>query len=827
MAYLQTMSNSIPKFSDRQFGKFLAAHLLWRIAAAMICCAPISIASSAQALPAALPKDWCGRLWGIDSNTLRQIVWDNPTTGTTTTDLATASGIPNIGPIPDLPSGTSNATLGLHARSGTLYTIDRDSSTLYYYRMTSTGGGNWSSISTSIPVISGASDSLEQVSTNFNKMTVAGDKLIIASANSLNVYTFPIDPVTGTLGSGVLSNPAFDGNTLLPDNSLGDPPGNDPENVINGGDIAQDEYGDTYMLTYDNAGRITPQYVYFYKFVGNQWVYKARVTKAGISNEQFGAFAIYNDTFYVKGSAGDLYKLNLTRGGNDYNWATTDSALSFVGTGTGVADMATCGVPAIAVTKTQQIYTDESAQTLAADQTRIGTGQYIKYTIIGTNTGDAWSRNSYIKDDLPPGITYVPNSATENGANLQAATYPFGSSANKPATSVGAPVGEIRLPFLGNSNITTYTYIVRVDGTAASILNQSTIGYLNPYPSDPPNCTTGANCGTSTLVSLYPSIFGTIWNDTNGSAAGDFINIFTAGETGTNTGTANALYALLVNSTTNQVISTQAVTSNGKYAFQALNSNQNNLVIQLNTAPVAVGDPPPSVATIPVGWKATSPKITTPFNLTTVDLVNRDFGIALPAGIILVKRITAINGQTTNPHDATKDLTAVIDSAATTNDDSTRKWPGGYLKGLVDAGTVQPGDTIEYTIYYLNDGGADAKNLKICDPIRGHQTYVANSMQMLPGGVTDLPANRRQLTDLVDTNVDRANSYAAGITNLPIGCNVDGSTVVGTDNGGVAIQITGSGATKQPDLPALVGATAAGSPTSSYGWFRFTTKVNP
>jgi uncharacterized repeat protein (TIGR01451 family) len=820
------MSNYIPKFCYRQLGRLLAEPLPWRIAAAMIFFAPLSIASSAQALPAALPKDWCGRLWGIDSNTLQQIVWDNPTTGVTTTGLATNSGIANIGPIPDLPAGTSNATLGLHARSGTFYTIDRNTSKLYYYRMTSTGGGNWSSISTSIPVISGDSDSPEQVSTNFNKMTVTGDKLIIASANSLNVYTFPINPATGTLGSGVLSNPTFDGNTLLPDGSPGDPPGNDPDNVINGGDIAQDEYSDTYMLTYDNAGRTAPQYVYFYKLVSNQWVYKARATKAGYPNEQFGAFAIYNDTFYVKGSDGDLSKLNLTRVGNDYNWATTNSALSLVGTGTGVADMATCGVPAIAVTKIQQIYTDESAQTLTADQTRIGTGQYIKYTITGNNTGDAWARNSYIKDDLPPGITYIPNSATENGINLNAATYPFGSSANKPATSVGAPVGEIRLPFLGNSNITTYTYIVRVDGTAASIANQAKIGYTNPYPSDPPNCTTGVNCATSTLVSLYPSIFGTIWNDTNGSAAGTFSNIFTTGEAGTNTGTANTLYALLVNSTTNKVVLSKPVASDGKYAFQALNSNQNNLTIQLNTAPVAVGDPPPSLATIPVGWKATSPKITSPFNLATVDLLDRDFGIALPAGVILVKRITAINGQTTNDG---KDLTAVVDptTTTTTNDDATRKWPSGYLKGAIDAGTVRTGDTIEYTIYYLNDVGADAKNLKICDPIRGYQTYVANSMKMLPGGVIDLPANRIALTDLVDTNVDRANSYAAGVVNVPSGCNVGSSTVTGTDNGGVAIQITGSGATKQPDLLALLGATAAGAPTSSYGWFRFTTKVNP
>jgi uncharacterized repeat protein (TIGR01451 family) len=171
-------------------------------------------------------------------------------------------------------------------------------------------------------------------------------------------------------------------------------------------------------------------------------------------------------------------------------------------------------------------------------------------------------------------------------------------------------------------------------------------------------------------------------------------------------------------------------------------------------------------------------------------------------------------------------LTVVIDNPATSNDDSTRKWPTGYLKGLVDAGNIKPNDTIEYTIYYLNDGNGDAKVLKICDPIRGRQTYTAGSMQLLPGGVVDLPANRITLTDLAtDTTIDRANSYTTG--NAPTDCNASNTTATGADRGGVAIQLTGTGATKQPDLPAIQGSTGAGSPNTSYGWFRFTTKVDP
>ena len=196
------------------------------------------------------------------------------------------------------------------------------------------------------------------------------------------------------------------------------------------------------------------------------------------------------------------------------------------------------------------------------------------------------------------------------------------------------------------------------------------------------------------------------------------------------------------------------------------------------------------------------------------------------AKLLLVKRITAINGLATNPYDGTN-LAAVINSAATTNDDPTRKWPAGYLKGQVNGGVIKPGDTIEYTIYYLNDDGADAKKLKICDPIRGNHKYVTGSMKMLPGGTADLPANRIILTDGIDITVDRANSYPAGIANVPAGCNAVSSTIAGTDNGGVAIEITGSGSSAQANLLSIPGATANGTPIGSYGWFRFTTKVNP
>lgn len=196
--------------------------------------------------------------------------------------------------------------------------------------------------------------------------------------------------------------------------------------------------------------------------------------------------------------------------------------------------------------------------------------------------------------------------------------------------------------------------------------------------------------------------------------------------------------------------------------------------------------------------------------------------INLKASVLLVKRITAINGLTTNPNDGTN-LAATSNSAATTNDDPTKKWPVDYLQGAVNAGLIKLGDTIEYTVYYLNDEGATLTSLKVCDPIKGRQTYVPNSLKLLPGGST-APTGIIALTDAPDT-LDRANSYLPGAA--PNDCNTTNSAATGSDRGGVAIQFIGTGATNQPNLANIPAATAVATPTSAYGWFRFTTKVDP
>ncbi len=838
-------STSLPRQVSMSVSKSFHRHAVRSIAAAILC-SPLLLASGAQAAP--VPKDWCGRLWGItypvDGNGTvvlsgnNKIIWDNPLTGVSNTASPT-----NVDTIPSLPTSTSGgyATLGIHANSGTLYTLDRNNNngsyTLYQYSMSNPAGWTPKTLS----LTSGL---------NYNKMAVNGDKLIIVSSDSLTSYTYSISS-TGAISGGALSTYSFVTNgTPLPNGNPGTPPGT---TGIGSGDIAQDEYGDLYNVVYDSTG--LTQYAYFYKLVGNQWIFKSRIKK-NIASDQYTGFAFYNDTVYVKGSAGQLFNLSLTRTGNEYSWTPTGTSFSapLGGTQTGIGDLATCGIPSVGITKTQQIFTDATGSTLTTDQTRIATGQYIKYTIVLANGGDAWARSTKLTDALPAGVTYVPDSATVNDGvtttTITGNTYPFVSPV--VATSGGAPnLGTIRLPVGTVSSTVTYTYRVKVISTAAKIENKATVsytGYNGSFPSIAPSCpavspTATANatdvavhCGVAVAVP-YPSIYGTVWNDTNGSAGSTFNNIFSTGEAGTNTGTENALYALLLGSTGN-VISSQPVGSDGKYSFLEVIPALSTLKIQLSTT--AAG-----AASVPTGWKATSPKIKPTVNaVNNISSTNNDFGISQPAGTILVKRITAINGQTTNPNDKTTVLTNVLNNPATPNDDpatpndnAARKWPTGYLKGAYDtatAGKVRPGDTIEYTVYYLNNSGADTKNLKICDPIRGRQKYVPGSMKLQPGSA----ATATVLTDAVDPTVDRANAYGAAVpTGLPAvtepTCDNSISNPLYTipsdakSNGGVAIQITGTGASAQPTLDAIPAATAAGTPSSSYGSFRFTTKVDP
>ncbi|MEH1858835.1 MAG: hypothetical protein V7L21_12680 [Nostoc sp.] len=195
--------------------------------------------------------------------------------------------------------------------------------------------------------------------------------------------------------------------------------------------------------------------------------------------------------------------------------------------------------------------------------------------------------------------------------------------------------------------------------------------------------------------------------------------------------------------------------------------------------------------------------------------------------LLLIKRITRLNNQ---------DLTDIVDgrSDVATNasnyvpepyatNDSDPKWPVGYLRGLINAGIVKPGDELEYTIYFLSNGLGNATNVKFCDLVPTNVNFIPTAFNGMTPNDGGLPAADRgialaigsttptlYLTNVADS--DRGHFYTVNDSGTPSYCGTN-------TNGAVVVNIT------VPSFPNLPAATGSGTPANSYGFVRFRTKV--
>ncbi|MEM7064143.1 MAG: hypothetical protein AAF572_13395 [Cyanobacteria bacterium P01_B01_bin.77] len=164
-------------------------------------------------------------------------------------------------------------------------------------------------------------------------------------------------------------------------------------------------------------------------------------------------------------------------------------------------------------------------------------------------------------------------------------------------------------------------------------------------------------------------------------------------------------------------------------------------------------------------------------------------------------------------------LNTVVNDNVENSDDDESSWPGGYLLGELDAGLVQSGDEIEYTVYFLNAGERAAANVRICDWIQPNQSFVnglygGNDLELTTGGTT------YQLTAASDA-ADRAELTT--VDSVPPNCNLPAGVTAG--NSVLVLDITGT-AGDPTGFATLPGTTGQGTPTNAYGFFRFTTQVN-
>jgi uncharacterized repeat protein (TIGR01451 family) len=257
-------------------------------------------------------------------------------------------------------------------------------------------------------------------------------------------------------------------------------------------------------------------------------------------------------------------------------------------------------------------------------------------------------------------------------------------------------------------------------------------------------------------------------------------------------------------------------------------STSSDITCTYKSAIAANSDAEPLTITVLVGSGSSFTNFATVYSATpdpnTANNTDLESTTVSNAQVLLVKRITAINGKRNeNPNDTTIVLNAFVNDTTSSRaaDDDHDHWPSGYLKGAINAGKVKPNDTIEYTIYFLNPGGRNANDVKICDRLSPNLSFETGAY----GGTgkdlqIEIGNNAAQdLTSANDTS-DRAQLYAANAT-VPSTCNLKAENT----NGTVAVDVTGATGTGIPNLTTLTGSTGSGKPTTSYGLIRFTTRV--
>jgi uncharacterized repeat protein (TIGR01451 family) len=831
------------------------------------------IADPAAAAP--YRKDWCSTIWSVENqNTL---AWINPTTGATTT----SSAPPNL-TMPTGSMGSSVTTLGIHAQSGTMFAFDRTGTTGTLYKNTlGVNGSGWVAVSvTGLLGLSGT-QTIAGASNNLNKMTVDGNTLLIAESNGIVVYSIPLNS-DGTL-NGTVATPSiftFSGDPgAYQHRSLvsGEPVGTE---VVNGGDITTDEYGDTYNVTYNliitgfngaNQQVTTTTKAYFYKQSGNTWVYQGEAT----ADANFAGAAFYKGNLYVK-AARQLKQVDLTPilGGGYTGWS---SPLTNIGSPSGLSngsgDLTACGTPNITITKTQQIYADAALTTLVADQTKVRPGQYIKYTITAQNTGTSWARSTKVTDSLPTGTTYVPNSANLNGTSSGFTTYPTsGFVINAPGSTVGT------VPYttgVAGSDTATISFAVQVTALNGTVQNQATIAYIDNagLPSEPSVCTSPLlNCSITPSVTVTPADFGDAPDGSAGTAIGNYRttesdngpnHVITAalklGATAPDTDdglqqntAANAdgadedaftslpnvpttgTYSLTnvpVTNTTGSIATLRAwVDFNNNGSFEAGESTSATVANNATTANLSWTVPAGTVAgSTYARFRLTTQALTDNTATTTED--ERSFGAASNgevedyqvsiaisrANVLLVKRITAIKDVETT---ATTSYSTFVDDTTSTTaiNDNHCNWPGAT--GTAGACTNT------YTTGALAPG-----KVKPGDEIE-YTIYYLNA--------GNNKASQARICDQINPNLDFNLQGGNGIGLSKGGAAMSMLTNTGTDNDNA--QLTTPALATNCNLPnnsgtdvvvvdvgtsgtPLMGSTGAGIPTTSYGYIKIKTTV--
>ena len=209
--------------------------------------------------------------------------------------------------------------------------------------------------------------------------------------------------------------------------------------------------------------------------------------------------------------------------------------------------------------------------------------------------------------------------------------------------------------------------------------------------------------------------------------------------------------------------------------------------------------------------------------------------VASDPNLLLVKRITAINpGQS----DEVEFNSFVNDDSNEDGDpnndpDNDPNWsdPDTYLPGAISVDNIQPGDEVEYTIYFLSNGEEEATNVQICDVIPDNMSFVPDSYATGSGiALLNSSASGATATNLTNTADTDGGTFYAPNTALPK-VTIDGeekNLCQKVDSTGNTVEVDADNNTNGAvvvGIDEIPNATAPATPDNAYGFIRFRAKV--
>jgi uncharacterized repeat protein (TIGR01451 family) len=315
---------------------------------------------------------------------------------------------------------------------------------------------------------------------SFNRMGFAPDGTLYILDSQKTFYRF--SPNRSGIGGSI--SPAIT-ITDNPNNDIGNS-GRAKVGQSGGGDIAFDNSGRMYIVTYDSDSSNIPTEFRLFQIINPQ---SSTPTAALLGREPSTdpvaglAFQASDNTLYMQAS-----------GGKSFGWNLATNVITPLTTVTGSADLGSCTYPDLnptgAFTKTVNNITNPGAKLLSAND-------ILEYTLEVTNNGNLVAGNTTLVDAIPAGTTYVPGSTTLNGiakADISGA-MPYANAASPQL--INSPNEASGVLTAGTTRKATVVFRVKVNASGAKICNQSNVFYDGSLPvgifSDDPTTTAVAD----------------------------------------------------------------------------------------------------------------------------------------------------------------------------------------------------------------------------------------------------------------------------------------------------------------------------------------------